>query len=224
VETHWAAAGLAFSGTLVIYNIDRLLDLKADQITSPARSRFVSAHRIQLSALSAVASAAALYCAVHAGWLTSAILLPVFGIGITHRRLKHFQSAKIAYIAVSWVCVVVGLPATLSPLTQQLPWVTLIMALTMTGNVIAFNVRDPKTDAGRITRVGLPRAISHARVCAALGVALGIFAPTPADRLIAIPTLTLLALLAYRPTERFAPVALYGALLVGALNTSVRFL
>jgi hypothetical protein len=215
--------GLAFSGTLVVYNIDRLLDLKADQITSPARSHFVATHRKQLTALSIAASAAALYCAVHAGWLTSLFLLPVFAIGITHRNLKHFQTAKIAYIAISWVCVVVGLPATLSPLTQQLPWVTLIMAMTMTGNVIAFNVRDPRTNAAQIARARPPRAIFHARACAALGVAFGIFAPAPAERLIAIPTLTLIALLAYRPTERFAPVAMDGALLVGALITIVCF-
>jgi hypothetical protein len=66
--------------------------------------------------------------------------------------------------------------------------------------------------------------LSYARICAALGVAVSVFAPFPADRLVAIPALTLLALLVYRPTERFVPVAMDGALLAGALITLLRFL
>ena len=47
--------------------------------------------------------------------------------------------------------------------------------------------------------------------------ALGALAPSPSDALVAIPLVTLLALVGYRPTERFSPLFVDGALLVGSL-------
>jgi hypothetical protein len=48
-------------------------------------------------------------------------------------------------------------------------------------------------------------------------VALGALAPSPSDALVAVPLATLLALVGYRPTERFSPLLVDGALLAGSL-------
>jgi hypothetical protein len=208
------AVGLAFAGTLVVYNIDRLRDLHRDQHASRDRSKFVAEHEGRLSVLTGAAAAASLYFGARAGWPATAMLLPVLGIGLLHRRLKHFENAKILYIAASWTCVGFGLPAVLAPDAQNLHWIASILAATMLANVIAFNVRDEGSSAERVRR---RHALQVARVCAGIGAALGALAPCPPDALIAIPLATLLALVGYRPTERFSPLFVDGALLVGSL-------
>jgi uncharacterized protein YqgC (DUF456 family) len=135
-------------------------------------------------------------------------------VGLFHRRLKRFENAKILYIAASWTCVGFGLPAVLAADAQNLQWVAAILALTMVANVIAFNLRDEAAGVERVRRRG---ALQVARVCAAFGVGLGALAPFPPSALVAIPLATLLALLGYRPTERFSPLVVDGALLCGAL-------
>ena len=208
------AVGLAFAGTLVVYNIDRLRDLHRDQHASRDRSEFVAEHEGRLSVLTGAAAAASLYFGVRAGWPAIAMLLPILGMGLLHRRLKHFENAKILYIAASWTCVGFGLPAVLAPDAQNLHWIASILAAAMLANVIAFNVRD---EGARAERVRRRHALQVARVCAGIGAALGALAPSPPDALIAIPLATLLALVGYRPTERFSPLCVDGALLVGSL-------
>ena len=208
------AVGLAFSGTLVVYNVDRLRDLHRDRQASPDRSAFITEREVPLIALSGAAAAASLYFGVRAGWPAAVTLLPVLGVGLFHRRLKRFENAKILYIAASWTCVGFGLPAVLAAEPKNLHWVGAIAAATMVANVIAFNVRDSRE---RVERVRRRSALQVARACAAIGVALGALAPSPTDALIAIPLATLVALAGYRPTERFGPLFVDGALLVGSL-------
>ncbi len=208
------AVGLAFAGVLVVYNVDRLRDLQRDRQGAPDRSAFIAEHKGRLIALSAVAAAASLYFGARAGWAAAVTLLPVLGVGLFHRRLKHFENAKIGYIAASWTCVGFGLPAVLAAGARNLHWVAAIVAATVLANIIAFNVRG----AGeRVKRLRRRNALQVARACAAIGVALGAFAPSPTGALVAIPLATLLALVGYRPTERFSPLFVDGALLVGSL-------
>jgi uncharacterized protein YqgC (DUF456 family) len=208
------AVGLAVAGTLVVYNVDRLRDLPRDQQASRDRSAFVAAHERQLIVLAGAAATASLYFAARAGWRAALMLLPVLGIGLFHRRLKRFENVKIIYIAASWTCVGFGLPAVLAADAQATQWVATIVAATMLANVSAFNVRDTGASTERVRR---RHALQFARVCAIIGVALGAFAPSPANALVAIPLLTLLALIGYRPTERFSPLFVDGALIVGSL-------
>jgi len=208
------AVGLAFAGTLVVYNVDRLRDLHRDQFASPDRSEFVAKHDGRLIALTGAAAVASLYFLVCAGWSAALLLLPVFTAGLLHRRIKRFENLKILYIAAAWTCVGFGLPSILAPDAQNLHWVAPILALTMIANVIAFNVR---AEAAGVERVRRRYALQVAHVCAILGVALGALAPSPADALVSIPLATLLALVAYRPNERFSPLFVDGALLVGSL-------
>jgi hypothetical protein len=206
--------GLAFAGTLVVYNVDRLRDLHRDQDASPDRSAFVAEREGRLIALTGAAAVASLYFLARAGWPAALILLPVFAAGLFHRRLKRFENLKILYVAAAWTCVGFGLPAVLAPDARDLHWVAAIVAMTMIANVIAFNVRD---QAARVERVRRRSALQVARACAAIGVALGALAPSPADALVAIPLATLFALVGYRPNERFSPLFVDGALLVGSL-------
>jgi hypothetical protein len=208
------AVGLAVAGTLVVYNIDRLRDLHRDQHASRERSVFVAVQEGRLSVLTGVAAAASLYFGARAGWPAAVVLLPILAMGLFHRRLKHFENAKILYIATSWTCVGFGLPAVLAPDAQNLHWVASILAATMLANVIAFNICEEGARTERVTR---RRALQIARVCAGIGVALGALAPSPPGALVAIPLATLLALLCYRPTERYSPLFVDGALLVGSL-------
>jgi len=208
------AMGLAFAGTLVVYNVDRLRDLHRDQRASRDRSAFVARHEDRLGALTAAAAALSLYFGLRAGWTAVLMLLPVLGVGLFHRRLKRFENAKIVYIAASWVCVGFGLPAALAPDARNSPWVASIVAATMLANVIAFNVRDESASVERVRR---KCALRLARICAVAGVAVAAFAPAPTDALVAIPLATLIALIAYRPTERFSPLYVDGALLLGSV-------
>ena len=208
------AVGLAFSGTLVVYNLDRLRDLDRDRCSSPDRSAFVSAHEGRLIGLATVAAAASLFFAARAGVWAVAVLLPALGLGLFHRRLKHFERAKIFYVAMSWACVGFGLPAVLARGAHHLGWVAAIVTASLFANVCAFNARDERT---RVAQIGRPRALWAARLCAGLGVVLGVSAPSPANTLVAIPLVTLLALFAYRPDERFSPLFVDGSLLVGSL-------
>ncbi|MBW2540543.1 MAG: hypothetical protein JRF15_00505 [Deltaproteobacteria bacterium] len=208
------AVGIAFAGTLVVYNVDRLRDLHRDQFASPDRSAFVAEHDGRLTVLTAAAAIASLYLLTRAGWPAALLLLPVFAAGLLHRRIKRFENLKILYIAAAWTCVGFGLPAVLAPNPQHPLWAAPILALTMVANVIAFNVRD---ETAGIERVKQRDALQVAHACAILGVALAAFAPSPADGLVAIPLATLLALVAYRPNERFAPLFVDGALLIGSL-------
>ena len=209
------AVGLAFAGTLVVYNIDRLRDLHRDQHASRDRSAFVAEHKSQLSVLTGAAAVASLYFGARVGMLATLMLLPVLGVGLFHRRLKRFENAKILYIAVSWVCVGFGLPAVLATGVQDLFWAASILTATMLANVIAFNVRE---EEAHIERVRRPGTLQVARVCAGIGVLLGALAPSPSGALVAIPLATLLALAGYRPTERFGLFFVDGALLVGSLS------
>jgi hypothetical protein len=208
------AIGLAFAGTLVVYNIDRLRDQDRDRSAAPDRSAFVARYQRPLSTLTGAAAISSVYLAAHAGWPAIAILLPVLVFGLCHRRLKRFENAKILYVAASWTCVGFGLPAVLTLTVQNWIWVGAILTATMIANVIAFNLREEAVLAERYPR---NEALWLARALTAAGVALAACAPSPAKALIAIPLATLLALIAYRPTERFSPLVVDGALLVGAL-------
>jgi len=212
------AVGLAFAGTLVVYNVDRLRDLHRDQFASPDRSAFVEEHEGRLIALTCAAAIASLCLLVSAGWRAGLLLLPIFAAGLLHRRIKRFENLKILYVAAAWTCVGFGLPAALAPDAQSLHWVAPILALTMVANVIAFNVRD---EAAGVERVRRPYALQIAHACTILAAGLGVLAPYPADALIAIPLATLLALVAYRPKERFSPLFVDGALLVGSLAAAL---
>jgi hypothetical protein len=208
-----AAVGLAFAGTLVVYNVDRLRDLDADRTTAPDRSAFVAEHGGALALLTLAAAAGSLVFALAAGPRAWAVLVPILGLGLLHRRIKHLGFGKSAYITGAWLGVVAGVPAVIDPAATQLAWALGITAPALFANAVASNVRDADVAAARF---GPRPALGVARACAALGVAVAAAAPMPARSLIAVPAATLLALLPFRPGERYGLLLVDGALLAGA--------
>jgi len=206
--------GLAACGTLVVYNVDRLRDLERDRLTTPARSAFVTRWRRPLVGLTLAAGCAAALLAWLCGPRALAVLAPTAAAGLLHRRLKHLVWAKGAYIALAWTAVTVGLPWALAGRAAQPAATALVVLLAVYANAIASNVRDAEAGAAR---VGLARALQLARLLAAVGVVVAALGPAPLRPLLAVPLLTLLALLAFRADERYGLVVVDGALLAGAL-------
>ncbi len=208
------ALGLAFVGTLVVYNVDRLRDVERDRATTPQRSAFVDRHGGGLALLAVAAGLASLVFALFAGPRVWLLLAPVLALGLFHRRLKHLRFGKSAYITAAWVAVVVGVPAAIDPDATAIGWAAGISASAIFANAIACDIRDREVTA---VLLGERRALFAARACAAGGCLLGLVAPAPARSLVALPLATLLVLLPFRPSERYGLVGVDGALLAGAL-------
>ena len=209
-----SALGLAFCGTLLVYNVDRLRDLPRDRKTSPLRSAFVATHRRALTAVTAAAGATSAALAFQLGPRAIALLAPVLVAGLFHRRLKRFGWWKPVYISGAWTAVVVGLPAALAKEPRHLPWIGAIVGATVVANVIASNIRDGEAISARFgARVPLRVASGFAAFAALCGIA----APDAVRPLILIPLLTLAALARFRADEHYGLVVVDGALLVGAL-------
>jgi hypothetical protein len=203
---------LVFGGTLVVYGVDRLRDMTRDAAVAPRRTTFVAQHRrplamlVGLSALVSVGAAGAL------GWRPVALLLPVLGLGLLHRRIKRFAWAKSAYVVLAWLMVVVGLPALTIPSATDWPWAALVLGPSLLANAIASNVRDH--EAG-VRWWGARRALSAARTAAVAGVVLGAAAPVALRALGIVPLATLVALGPFRADERYGLLVVDGALLAG---------
>lgn len=205
---------LIFCGTLVVYDVDRLRDLRRDRVTSPLRSAFVAAHRRALVSTVLLAGAASLVLAPPQGPRALVLLAPVLAAGLLHRRLKQHGWWKPLYVSAAWTAVVVGLPAVVSPWPRDPCWSGAIVGATLVANVIASSLRDDEAWSARFG-AGVPLRI--ARGVALLAVLVAAVAPAPVRSLLPIPLLTLAALAGFRADERYGLVVVDGALLVGAL-------
>jgi len=209
-----AALGLAFSGTLVVYNVDRLRDLDRDRATTPQRSAFVEAQGGNLALVALLAGALATACALAAGPRAWLVLAPVLALGLLHRRIKHLTFGKSGYLTASWVAVVVVVPAAIDASARGVTWVAAVVACAIFANAIASSVRDREVVAARY---GAGPALRAARLVAAAGVAIGIAAPAGARPLLLVPLATLLVLIPFRGSDRYVLMGVDGALLAGAL-------
>jgi hypothetical protein len=208
------AVGLAFAGTLVVYNVDRLRDVDRDRATTPQRSAFIDRHGGGLALLAIGAGLASLGFAMFAGPRVWLLLAPVLGLGLLHRRIKHLTFGKSAYITAAWVAVVVLVPAVIDPAADAIGWAAAFCASAVFANAIACNIRDREVVAALI---GERRALLVARACAAGGCLLGLAAPPPVQHLATLPLAMLVVLIPFRASERYSLIAVDGALLVGAL-------
>jgi 4-hydroxybenzoate polyprenyltransferase len=209
-----AATGLAFAGTLVVYNVDRLRDLDRDRATAPQRSAFVVRHGGDLALLAFGAALASVGFGLAAGPRAWALLAPVLLAGLLHRRLKHLTFAKSGYITAAWVAVVVGVPAAIDPRATAVGWAIAFTTTAIFANAIACNIRDHEVAAARF---GPRRALRAARTIAAAGALLGLVTPMPVASLAAVPLAMFAVLIPFRPSERYGLMAVDGALLFGAI-------
>lgn len=204
--------GLAATGTLVVYNVDRLRDVERDRTTAPARTRFIERWRPALTALTLVAAAAAAVLAWRLGPRIALLLAPIAALGLLHRRLKHLPFVKAPYVAGAWVAVVVGLPWLLDPTPRRAAGTALLLFGAILANAMGSNVRDREALAAR---VGRARALDWARRVAGLTTLATCLAGPELRLLLPVPALTWLALRRFRFEERYAPTVLDGALLAG---------
>jgi hypothetical protein len=214
VTPAFSVAGIAVSGTLFVYNVDRLRDFDRDRATTPQRSAFVARNRGLLVALTAIAGLVSLAFAYSVGPGPTLLLLPVLAAGLAHRRLKRIPFAKSAYITAAWLLVVVGVPAVAEPAAANVAWTMGILGSAIFANAIASNVRDAEA---AVVRFGRGPVLNSARLFAALGLLLGAAAPPAVRPLVAVSLATLAALVAFRAGERYGLIVVDGALLVGAL-------
>lgn len=214
LEPNLAVIGIAVTGTLVVYNVDRLADVDHDRATRPARSAFVTAHRRALRLATALAAAGSLAFAFRLGLRPALLLAPIALLGLAHRRAKTVTLAKPAYVTLAWLVVVVALPTVIDPNAQHPIWACAILGCALLANAIACDVREGQA---AVARFGVARVRWGARGIAALGIALGFAAPAPLRPLLGIPLVTLAALIPLREDERYGLVVVDGALILGAV-------
>jgi hypothetical protein len=206
-------AVLAAAGTLTIYGLDRLRDAERDRRTSPLRTAFVERHRRAFAALTAAAAAVA----VGAGWLagprTIAVAAGVAALGLAHRRIKHILVAKPIYLVLAWTAVAVALPWARDGAAREVARVTGVIALSVWANVILSNLKDAE---GAAAYYGARRARRVALAACAAALALALAGPGEVRRFAGLPVLMALAVLGFRPSERYAAWVVDGALLLGA--------
>jgi len=229
-----AAASLAFelplspfvialvtSGTLVVYNIDRLRDLEQDRPRAPLRSAFVERHQRRLGLLTLVAALVSGISALGIPRAAVGVCAGVLVLGLLHRRLKLIRGIKTLYLTVAWLAVVLGLPllaTRLPPATASVSWTFAIIGCAILANLLASNLDRQKGDE-RPRHVADRSRLGSAIVVAGLGVGSALVAPEALRSLVLIPMAELLVLCRFREGEHYGLVVVDGALLAGACGS-----
>lgn len=207
----WAA--LAGIGTFIVYNLDRLRDTIRDRETSPDRTAFVERHRSLLTAAVIVAGLAFAGLLVTAPPTILAITAVIGGVGLLHRRIKHFAALKAFYVSAAWVGVCIGIPWVAAGQPKSGLWIGAVLMPILGANLIVSNLRDDETQLFR----GRPDIVL--RVAFGFTVLGGVLAVVGPPRLMPFGWVALaemIAILGYRPGERYGLLFVDGALLIGA--------
>lgn len=140
---HWA--GLAASGTFIVYNLDRLRDTARDRTTSPARTDFVEKHRTLLIACT-IASSGVFIVLLGSSPTDVALTTAAIGaIGLLHRRIKRVAALKAAYVSLAWAAICVGIPWLAAGRPAAGVWVAAGVIPVLAANLVASNLRDDET-------------------------------------------------------------------------------
>lgn len=214
-----------------VYALDRLRDLARDAAVSPRRTAFVVAHRRVLAATTGVAGFAALALVATSSASTVALCVAIGAVGLLHRRLKQSRIPKIAYVALAWTGAVVAIPALAAgrAFDAEVGVATAAIGASVLANLVASNLRAGKS-LGSSCEPSLEPARDGSRALASarwlvLVVALATaFAPATVAPLAWIPAAQYAALCCFRESERFASVAVDGALFVGGVLAGARLL
>lgn len=197
---------VGFTGTLIVYGVDRLRDLDRDTETRPVRSAYIAQHWESLRwlyTLSLPLGALAMVRLPATAWIPVGV---AGGLGLLHRRLKGRPVLERAYVTLAWVAVCVGLPvASAGAATASAGPPAVVLSLVIAGNLIATQAQ------GR-------GVVASASLCLG-GLAAAWTLPGARD-LWPVAALEAVAVLgsAAKPKdpERYALVVVDGALTVGA--------
>lgn len=235
----WALLALVFSGTLFVYNLDRLVSASSeDTVDVTGRHRWIRAHRRSLWALCGAAGLAALvslfFVPVRVLWgllplgaVSLAYSLPVLGGGERRRRLKDVPGLKIVLIATVWACVTVLLPALEADLvgrSSRWIWVLVERFIFIFAITLPFDVRDVERDrqAGIVTvpmRLGAGRTrwLAVALSIVFVGWALATYGPSWQEPTPALVVSGLISAAALYPSDRRRDELYYVGLLDGLM-------
>lgn len=202
---------LVFFGTLLIYNIDHLKDIKIDKFTNPGRTQFVENYRNYLLVLIVISILASTYLFFKIEFQQTKILIPVFIIGIFHWKLKKNTIFSIIYITLSWTIVIVIFPSIGEIYPKKgLFFTALIFGLTFLANASVFVASEHKSKT-------ISKTVFFAKLITVGGVILASVFGYATIPFMFIPGLTLFALFFYKPTEKYNLFFMDGALLLGGI-------
>jgi len=216
-ELHWAL--IASGGTFIVYSLDRLRDVERDALTSPIRTRFVLRHQRGLAIMVGIVALALGPALLTAPPSVIALCAAIGALGFFHRRLKQYAALKAAYVSTSWVAICVGMPWIASGREEAGLWATAILLPTLAANLIASNLRDGEAHAVSLRERSLGANLWIGRAAIAVALTIAFLAPVGLESLAWIPFFEGLALVGFRPNERYGHLVIDGALLVGALAT-----
>ncbi len=213
-----AVVALATSGTLVVYNIDRLRDLARDRALAPVRSAFIESNYRQLSAITLAAALGSAACALQISRAAWVLCGAVLALGLLHRRLKGIRGVKTLYLTSCWLAIVLGLPLAARypdslPGAERIYWISAVVGCAILSNLMASNL--DRRRVSQRSQLGVAIAI------AGLGIAFALVAPPALRGLALIPGAEFAALSRFRGGERYAAVGVDGALLAGACGAIV---
>lgn len=230
-----AVVGLVFCCTLVIYNLDRLVEPHPGDT---AHERWIDQHRKSLWAITLVAGLGILCLLPMLSRPTLGSLLPAGAIAVGYcvpvlrwrgrwRRLKALPGAKLILIALVWTYATAGLALleTGLPFSYEIGLVLIARFLFIAAVALPFDLPDMQRD--RLSEIAtLPTLLGvQATRQIAIGLAigaglLGVYHPWPAGVAVCISSLATLALVSAMRPDRgviYFMVALDGMLLVQAL-------
>ena len=208
VTANGESAALAASGTLFVYNVDRLRDLGADRATAPQRTAFIEQHRGPILVLTVLAAICSGWLALQASGEVLFLCGSVLGVGLLHRRLKQRDAWKALYVTAAWVSVTAGIPAFSAPDARATPWVLGVYSGAIGANLLATQLRQQFTKPGLL----------EAGCLAAAGMLAALLGPADVSPLVCVPGCVALALTRFRPNERYGLVVVDGALLLGGIT------
>ena len=203
----WESAALAATGTLVVYNVDRLRDLTADREISPLRTAFIEQHRLPLLGMTILAGVCAGILGLRASNEVLLICGSVLAVGLLHRRLKRLAAWKSVYVTAAWVAVTAGIPAVSAVDRRSIAWVLTVYTTAIGANLLATRLREGLTT----------RPLLAARALAVTGTLAALLGPASLRPLAWIAGFEAVALVGFRPGDRYGLLAVDGALLAGAL-------
>jgi hypothetical protein len=228
----WGLTALVFFGTLVVYNLDRLVGSdKEDSLSKTERHTWVYEKKRYLWALVALGGGGAIACA---RFLEGATLVALFFVGIIAigyavpvfmkwsldgllhtdrrevRRLKEVPAMKTPAVAVGWAVVTVVLPA----LEAGLPVLSEQVALTFAERLVfifaltlPFDIRDLQGDRDYGLRTLAVLLGARRTLAAATGLMVLVVAATVARYVLAgDPTLLAVAATGLLSVIAFSPL------------------
>lgn len=226
--------GLVFCCTLVIYNLDRLVEPRPGD---SEHERWVEAHRRVLWGLTLIGAVGGIALASQlnttslislaiAGAVAVGYCLPVVRFRGRWRRLKALPGAKLILIALVWTYATAGLPIIESGITlDRSAWLVLLARLFFIAAVaLPFDLPDMQRDrrsgiATLPTMLGVVATRNAAFLLIATSAALSVFTPWPTASALLISCACVAGLIAMLRPDRgvlYFMVALDGMLLIQA--------